>query len=211
MKRSLRSQRRGVSLIEGMISAVVLAIGMTAAVQGVLFASAQNSIATKMTRMAAVGHQVRAGLQNMGLAAVRAKLTGGTMTGGACKTRTFASSDAVFQGSAGAFGIDDGLVAALPSAGATVCIINLDDYDKNVVPAASCKNDCVVPRYDWNNDGALFKRMLVLVGPPSGDANGATTAYIVVTARGAGRKLAHRQTFSFFDYGAQGNNAGLDL
>src|SRR5690242_2118489 len=62
---------RGMSLIEGMISMAVLAIGILGAFQGILFASQQNSVASRLARASSMAAQVLQGLEQQGFAAVQ--------------------------------------------------------------------------------------------------------------------------------------------
>lgn len=75
MSHSPRS-RRGVTLIEGLISTVILLVGMVGVLQGLAIASVQNSMANRHTRASTMAQQLLAAIDQQGRARLLAGLFG---------------------------------------------------------------------------------------------------------------------------------------
>lgn len=85
--RALRNpSRRGVSLIEGLISTVILLTGMVGVLQGLAIASVQNSMANRHTRASIIAQELMGSIEQQG----RARLlgTGGLFASAQCGTYT---------------------------------------------------------------------------------------------------------------------------
>jgi hypothetical protein len=62
--------KRGVTLIEGLISTVILLVGMVGVLQGLAIASVQNSMANRHTRASTIAQQTLAAIEQQGRARV---------------------------------------------------------------------------------------------------------------------------------------------
>jgi Tfp pilus assembly protein PilV len=127
MRAPVRSSRRGVTLIEGLMSTMILLTGMVGVLQGLAVASVQNSMANRHTRASVIAQQLISAIEHQG----RARLLG---TGG-----IFASTNCVSSpGAAAAFQGDlvttPASFASMGWATVTTCYV---DYDARgaVVPA----------------------------------------------------------------------------
>jgi len=174
MEASLRRPARGFSLVEGMVTAAVLAVGILGALQGMIVASQQNSIAYRMTRATVVAAQVRAGL----LGQSRARLT--SATGPLLPSRC--TSDAAVKARAG------GLEAMVPAP----CIIDLDAFD---LGTAAGTDAVIVPGFTAA-DRDVYSRVLVWT---TDAANGLDTIGVVVSFRAAGQRRFHQQFAVVYD------------
>ena len=76
MRHSPRMHRRGVTLIEGLISTVILLIGMVGVLQGLAVASVQNSMANKHTRASTIAQQLIGAIEQQGRARMLVTATG---------------------------------------------------------------------------------------------------------------------------------------
>ncbi len=189
-----KSARRGMSLIEGMISMGVLAIGILGALQGTIFAAQQNATAAKLARATSMAAQIRIGLEAQGYAKLRAGLvaTSCTPVGGA---------------SAAVKKLTDGLDAV------GNCIIDVDVVD----PATATLADRLVAKYDYANDfrgdEGPFRRLVVFTpGVVLGDGTRLTDTYaVVVSVSEIGRRVFVRQFAAIYDPSTTGNSSGLSL
>ncbi len=191
--RKLRLKRNGMSLIEGMISMAVLVIGILGALQGILFASQQNSVAARLARASSMGAQVRQGLEAQG----RAKLASATgIFGDSSTCLPIASATALLP-------FTDG-VHATGIAG--TCIVDLDAFDSSAAAA-----DKIVTTYDltgdYNSGNGLYRRMLVY----SPVVGGVDNVAVVVSTRGVGRRIFARQFVGLVDVTVTGNGTGVEL
>jgi hypothetical protein len=64
----MKTQARGVTLLEGMISTVILLVGMVGVLQGVAIASQQNAIANRHMRASIIANELIAGIEQNGRA-----------------------------------------------------------------------------------------------------------------------------------------------
>lgn len=78
----MRRSRRGVTLAEGLISTVILLVGMVGVFQGLLVASSQNSMANRRTRATVMAAELASSIEHQGHA--RLFGAGGLFTGANC-------------------------------------------------------------------------------------------------------------------------------
>jgi hypothetical protein len=128
------------SLIEALAASAVLLAGLAGILQGVVTASRQNALASRMARAGSVAQQVRSGLESMGRSRVGALFT-------TCATAADVKALA-------------GGLEALPSAEASVCVVDLDAHDA----AATAADPAVVAGY-LAQHRSLFRRVLVRIRP----------------------------------------------
>lgn len=74
--------RRGVTLLEGMISTVILLTGIVGVLQGILIASQQNAMANRQTRASIIAAELLAAVEAQGRA--RSLATGGLFDPSTC-------------------------------------------------------------------------------------------------------------------------------
>jgi hypothetical protein len=140
---ALRS-RRGVTLIEGMISTVILLTGMVGILQGLAFASMQNTMANRQTRASIIAQELIVSLEQQGRAQLYA--SGGLFTSAECSTSV---------GTLGNFRGDlAGPSGELPPsiAGYTVCFIAFD---------SKSAFQSITPGYT-TQDRAVYERMVAV-------------------------------------------------
>jgi Tfp pilus assembly protein PilV len=195
--------RRGMSLIEGMISMAILVVGILGALQGILYASQQNGVAARLARATSMAAQIRFGIEAQG----RTKLLAASGPIGSSTTCIAAGA-----GTTQAFkDLTDGLWNTT-LAGA--CIVDVDLWDSTTAATA---NDRLVPNYnfttlagDYNpgasTTGGPFRRMLVYLPNPSADV-----IVVVVSTPEVGRRVFVRQTVGLYDSSTAGNSAGVNL
>lgn len=189
----LKLKRNGMSLIEGMISMAVLVIGILGALQGILFASQQNSMAARLARATSMGAQVRQGLE----AQSRAKLASPTgIFGDGSKCLPVASATALLP-------YTDG-VHATGIAG--TCIVDLDAVD-----SAAASADKIVTTYDltgdYNAGNGMYRRVLVY----SPVVGGVDNVAVIVSTRSVGRRIFSKQFVGLVDVSVAGNGTGVEL
>lgn len=175
---------RGVSLIEGIAASSVLLFGLLGALQAIIFASRQNSMANRMTRAATLASQVRAGLQAQG----RARLVSaqGPLDASRC------SSNATVLAHAG------GLESLTPAP----CVVDLDAYES----ASAGTNRMIVPSYSAA-DGELYKRVLVHIVDPN--QPGLDSIGVVVSWNDAGAQRFAQQFLGLYDPAVNQTNVEL--
>lgn len=208
--RSTRTRRpglprgqRGMTIIEGLVSAIILLIGMLGVMRGIVVASQQNTIANHMTRAGAITNQIRVALENQG------------------RDRFVDSGNGLF---ADANCIDPGDPDLGPLAGGLerpeleedltanwvrLCIVDLDTLE-SLLPEANW----LVPGYS-QEDRDLFQRVLVLFqttevvqDPVLGERNViANQVGIVVSWTVAGERVFSRRFVGFYDSGGTTGNA----
>lgn len=86
---------RGVTLIEGLVSTVILLTGMVGVLQGLMFASQQNSIANRHTRASVIAQELMSAIEQQGRARLLA--TGGLFASPQC-AGTFPTAVNAFRG-----------------------------------------------------------------------------------------------------------------
>jgi len=187
MGKRTKNSRRGMSLVEGMISMAVLVIGILGALQGILFASQQNAVAGRLARTTSMGAQIRLGLEAQG----RAKLVAGPLANVAVCV-PFPATPALVA-------LTDGVAVA------GSCIIDVDAYDSAAAPI-----DRLVGKYDFAADykagNGQFRRVAVSL-PGTGLNNFA----VVVSTPDTGRRIFSKQFVALYDSSPTGNQTGVDL
>lgn len=143
-----RANRRGVTLLEGMISGVILVIGMVGVLQGILVSATQNSMASRQTRASIVANELLSAVEQQGRARLFA--TGGLFNG--CSPLPLPTA---LQRYAGAL---DPMPANL--IGFTGCYVNFD--------SAGASFQLMTPGYTAS-DRALFERVLIIYRNTSND------------------------------------------
>ncbi len=190
----MKTAPRGVSLLEGLIAATVLAIGITGTLQGIIVAARQNTIASRMTTLSSLAQDIRLGLVGRS----RAALEAGPF---ATTCRDLSSLSAEERQMLGALD-NPGLLSPAPPLAST-CAVDLDDWEAQVIPALR-----LTPR--WTPVPDNYRRWLVYAP----ELDGAATVYIAVSMRNAllpGRRIVHTQFVGLYDAGPNGNNAGVEL
>ncbi len=145
----MRRRARGVTLIEGLISTVILLTGLVGVFQGILVASSQNSMANRRTRATFMAAELASSLELVG----RERLfgPGGLFTAAHC-TAGYPSTLDKFRG--------DFTGVPANMAALTVCYIDFDtvallpDFNK------------LTPAYT-EADGQIFKRVLAIYTDPA--------------------------------------------
>lgn len=195
--RSRRSAPRGVSLIEAMIAAVVLLIGLMGVFQGLLVASRQNANANQATRASGIASQVRGALDTLGgNRVVGVPGYTGLLTGADCGP------------SAEVAALTGGLEKLQPGsdeAWAVRCIFDLDAYER----AAGARR--LLPSYS-EADFNRFRRVLVMIDKPD-EATGVPIhqVIIVVSWMEVTQRRFVRQYVSFYDSGPFGNEINVEI
>lgn len=199
----LRVGRRGMTIIEGLMSSVILLLGMLGIIRGIIVASQQNTMANQMTRAGAITSQLRVGLENQG----RERLIVGPLP-------VFASGNCIAPNTANAAlagGLESmTLATGTPAEGwVRLCIVDLDAVDDARAP-----NDKLVSGYSAD-DRAFYRRFLVLfqhdqkVGSKPVRIN---QVGIVVSWMSAGQRVFSRRFVGFYDAGAtNGNSTRIDI
>ena len=135
---------RGVSLIEAMCAAAVLAIGILGSFSGMVLASKQNSSAARLGRASSAAGAIRAGLEVKSFAQLNG--TGGPFNAASC------------TGAAAVLALTDGLSSSAP---ANTCVVDLDAYDTG----ASAINK-IVPGYT-PADSKVLRRVAIVWDSPA--------------------------------------------
>jgi type II secretory pathway pseudopilin PulG len=186
--RTHQRSARGMSLIEGMISMGVLVIGILGALQGILFASQQNAVASRLARGTSMAAQIRLGLESQGR--TKLLLPAGAIGNGA-RCIPFASATAALKA------LTDGLAVA------GSCILDVDAFDQT---AASI--DKLVGAYNFAEDfhGAVgnFRRVVVYLPNASTDAFA-----VVVSTSDTGRRVFVKQFVALYDSSPTTGNGTL--
>ncbi|MDP3154765.1 MAG: prepilin-type N-terminal cleavage/methylation domain-containing protein [Archangium sp.] len=141
----MRTSRRGVTLIEGLISTVILLVGMVGVLQGLTIASVQNSMANRHTRASIIAQELMASIEQQGRARLLTASTGLFM-GGQCPTTNPLPT---FQGDL------PYTTSALALQGYTPCYVDFD------APANSVFHS-MTPGYKLNVDGTTYKRLIAV-------------------------------------------------
>lgn len=198
----LRVGRRGMTIIEGLMSSVILLLGMLGIIRGIIVASQQNTMANQMTRAGAITSQLRVGLENQG----RERLINGPLP-------VFAGANCIAPNTANA-ALAGGLESMTLATDVTenwtrLCIVDLDAVDD-----ARAANEKLVPGYSAD-DRAFYRRFLVLfqhdqkVGTKPIRFN---QVGIVVSWMSAGQRVFSRRFVGFYDAGASnGNSTRIDI
>jgi hypothetical protein len=140
--------KRGQSLLEGLIASVVLVIGITGVLQSVLVSSAQNAGAGRITEAAAITQQLVNGIQRHDIRQLKAS---GLLNGTRCTTD---ATLLTYAGNIQSLGtltggstvctkgncVTSNIVTALP------CVVDLDAYEQDTGVAVNRK---LVPGYDF--------------------------------------------------------------
>ncbi len=190
---------RGVSLIEGLAASAVLLLGLVGVLQGVVFASTQNSMAGRLTRAGAINQQMIAGLQSRGRARLVDAATG-IFKSGTCITAPPSNSTVLQGGTVEAVG---DLYPKPPGLAAPVvgCYVDLDAYDT----AATAANK-IMPGYDAV-DASVFKRSIVYFADPADTA--LSWVGVVTSWKDGGRIRTMEQFFTLYDPAV--NQTGVEL
>lgn len=125
--------RRGQTLLEGLIAAVILAIGITGVLQAVLLSSTQNAGAGRITEAAAISNQVANGLLRYD---IRQLKEAGLLDGTRC------SADATIISYAGGLETQtlitggntrcaSGNCSSSDITTTTPCVVDLDEYEQD--------------------------------------------------------------------------------
>lgn len=186
------SRRRGMTLVEGMISTGVLIIGMIGAFQGIIFASQQNAVAARLSRGTAMATQIRHSLERHS----RNKMVQ--------PTGLFGDPGKCVAPSATHLALTDGASGVgVPG----TCVVDLDVIDTSMGP------DKVVGKYDlaedYNGGRGFYKRLLVYVpGPPVAvtvpplPRNPDVVTVVVVVRAEFLRNYVIKQHVAFYETGA---------
>jgi hypothetical protein len=204
----LRVGRRGLTIIEGLMSSVILLLGMLGIIRGIIVASQQNAMANQMTRAGAITSQVRVGLENQG----RDRLINGPLP-------LFAAANCIAPNTPAAAlagGLESMTLATDVAAGWTrLCIVDFDAVDD-----ARAANEKLVAGYA-PDDRAFYRRFVVLfqtndtvTDSESGDVRTvrANQVAIVVSWMAAGQRVFSRRFVGFYDSGStNGNSTRIDI
>lgn len=180
-----RPAQRGVTLLEGLMSSLILLLGLVGVLSGIIVASRQNSNANKMTRAGAIAGAVRAGLSTQGGVALNA--AGGLFAGCGSGTGVAALGEYL-----------DGLESI---GDYELCVKDLDTFD-----AGAAANRTITPGYGANSeDRSLYRRVVVRYrDPSSGRVIGASVVVSWLELVGAPVRRAHRQYVAFYDASSLG-------
>ena len=168
----------------------VLVIGILGALQGILFASQQNAVATRLARATSMAAQIRLGIEAQG----RTKLKAGMLT---------SSCVAVGAATAAIQALTDGLSG---TAVAGACIVDVDAWD-----GAAAQIDKLVAGYDFPNDfkgdSGPFRRIVIYLPTATTD-----DFAVLVSTPDTGRRIFVRQFVGLYDNTvATGNGTGVNL
>jgi hypothetical protein len=148
---ALRS-KRGVSLIEGLMSTVILLVGMVGILQGLAFASIQNSMANRSGRASVIAQQLISAIEQQGRANLVA--TGGLFGASTC-VATIPTTVSAFSGEL------TPLPPSLSSQGFTAAKMCFIDFD-----ASSAAFKSLTPGYTTQDD-TTFQRLVVVYQHPT--------------------------------------------
>ena len=151
--RTPRSSPRGVTLIEGLVSTVILLTGMVGVLQGLAVASRQNSMASKHTRASIIAQQLMVAIEQQGRARLLTTATGLFVTP-QCAT-TVPTLVAPYKGDL------DPLPASLSSQGFTTAETCFVDFD-----VQSAAFNSLTPGYSGQDD-ATYQRVIAVYKHPS--------------------------------------------
>lgn len=138
--RSPRRTDRGATLLEAMIAAAILVLGLAGALSGIMVASRQNAMASKMSRSSAYASQIRELMQLRGVAWLKG--TNGPLKADHCTT------DAAVTAYLGK------LADTLTS---TDCLIDLDAFEQ----AQTNPSLRLMPGYPDNDETRGLRRLLL--------------------------------------------------
>lgn len=144
-------RRSGQSLLEGMVAALLLAIGVTTVMQAIILSSQQNAGAAKLSEAAALANQVVGSIQER------------SVTGLTAANNVFNSSNCKSDNSLDAF---TGGVTPV-SGNYSACVTDLDLFDLGAAPGRYASNagavypEEIVPGYDGARS-QIYRRMVVL-------------------------------------------------
>lgn len=144
MSTSLRN-RRGVTLIEGLISTVILLVGMVGVLQGLTIASVQNSMANRHTRASIIAQELMGAIEQQGRARLMTASTGLFM-GSQCAASNPLTT---FKGDL------DPIPSTLSGQGFTACYIDMD-------ATANVAFHPMTPGYKVAVDGKIYKRLIAV-------------------------------------------------
>lgn len=200
----LRVGQRGLTIIEGLMSSVILLLGMLGVIRGIVVASQQNTMANQMTRAGAITSQLRAGLEHQG----RDRLINGPLP-------VFAAANCIAPNTANA-ALAGGLESMALATDATAGWVRLCIVDFDAVEDARAANDKLVPGYS-TEDRAFYRRFVVLfqheqVIPGGTRPVRVNQVGIVVSWMAAGQRVFSRRFVGFYDSGAAfGNSTRIDI
>lgn len=169
-------RRQGQTLLEGMIAAVLLAIGVTAIIQAILVSTIQNAGAAKMNEAATIANQLATLLQRYGFD----ELTAASGPLGSGCVSVDATNEEFLDN-----------VHIAPT-GYTACAVDVDDFDTTETDPLLQ----VVPGYDIVERSRVYRRFVVLYE----NADGVTRlreATVVVSFTEAGRRRFAKRVVGF--------------
>lgn len=183
MKRRPRAPR-GVSLIEGMVASVVLLTGMVGVLQGILYASQQNAMASRHMRASLIASEAITALRTQGYARLSAStgLLGDSSVCQATPPTTFTT----YLG--GLMTPPTGLMGSY-----TTCAVDLDAQ-----AAASAITAGYVSTSEAGEDDDLFTRALIFY-KNSDSAKALHYVTVVVTWSALGVQKSVVQTTALYD------------
>ena len=176
MKLRERASRRGVTLLEGMISTVILLTGLVGVLQGIAVASQQNSMANRYTRASILAQELLSAIEARRLANLQTTLFTSTPCQSASAFPANSPQRLTIQRSE-MDPIPPGFATAPPNGlGWTtpaICYVDFDAVD-NAAPY-----DTWTPGYTTSEDG-VFTRMVAVVVDSSVAAPQREVTYIAV-------------------------------
>ncbi|MBS1153639.1 MAG: putative prepilin-type protein [Myxococcaceae bacterium] len=183
--------RRGMSLVEGMISMAILVIGILGALQGILFASQQNSVAGRLARATSMAAQIRLGLEAQGR--TKLLLPAGPI-GNSAICIPVGSASATLK--ALTDGLDGSLVVG-------ACIVDVDAFDNGAAQIDKLVGSYDFP-YDYAGGNGPFRRVLVYL--PSAAAD---TFAVIVSTKDTGRRIFVKQMVGLYNSSPTTGNGTL--
>jgi Tfp pilus assembly protein PilV len=145
--------KRGQTLLEGMIAAMILAIGVTAIIQAILFSTIQNAGAGRITEAASISGQVASGLSRYDLRQLQE--TNAFLSSTWCVSSPSAELLEYTGGIETVANVTNGNTrcaggsCASSDITATPCVVDIDAYDATTSSAPA--NRRLVAGYDYTN------------------------------------------------------------
>lgn len=186
---------RGVTLLEGLISSVVLLIGLVGVIQGVLVAALQNSMANRHTRASVIAQEMLGSLERQGRGRLLA--TSGLLGGASC-TATPGAALAPYTGG----------LETIPSTltGFSACVVDLD-----TVAGSDAAVRALTPGYltttEPGDDDDVFTR--VVAAYTNATDTEITWVGVAVSWREAGRVRTVKRFTALYDTAVNQTNVEL--
>lgn len=145
--------KRGQTLLEGMVAAMILAIGVTAIIQAILFSTIQNAGAGRITEAASISGQVVSGLSRYDVRQL--KETNAFLSSTWCTASPSAELLEYTGGIEAVANVTNGNTRCVGGSctstdiTATPCVVDIDAYDATA--SAAPANRRLVPGYDFAN------------------------------------------------------------